>query len=184
MASRTSGSAFGCSHGVLTSPPVLPGIHDEAGAEGAGLRPAHEQLGVGHRARRSRRRRDPMLNMPDRLIVSAHADVPAQHVPARGVVAGPRLRVALNARRTGARDRVDALVGTLPRLRLRGGARHQQRVQRPRSLDRDRVAEAVRGAEIVPDLVLVVVVPPGVDAVVEHLPRTIPAATTRCRPDS
>ena len=100
-----------------------------------------------------------------------HADVPAQHVPAGRVVARPGLRVPLYARRPGTRDGIHPFVRPMRRLGLVGGAGHQQRVQRPRALDRKRRAEAMRGAEVVPDLEFVVVVPAGIDAVIEHLTR-------------
>ena len=64
----------------------FPGIHDEARAEHAVLHPAHEELGIGHRT-----------GKPSDVVTGvehagqahgqAHAQVPTQRMPARGVVA-------------------------------------------------------------------------------------------------
>src|SRR5215470_5894066 len=69
-------------------------------------------------------------------------------------------------------------------LGLCRGTRHQERVQGTRTADRQRPPEAVRHTRLVPDFVLVVVVPARVDPVIEHLPAQVllpPANTLRMR---
>src|SRR5262249_53709866 len=113
-----------------------------------------------------------------------HAQIPAQRVPARGVIARPGLRVTLNPWWSRARHRVDALTRSMRSLGLCRGTRHQERVQGPRAADRQRAPEAMRHTRVVPDFVLVVVVPARVDTVIEHLPAQVllpPANTLRMR---
>ena len=111
----------------------------------------------------------PVSNRPGEPHRQRHPLVPAQRMPARGVVAGPGLRVTLDPWRAGASDRVDTFARRVPALRLECRPCHEQRVQRARARDRNRLAESVRAAVLVPDLVFVVVVPAGIDAVSKHL---------------
>src|SRR5262249_33058379 len=77
----------------------LPGVHDEARTENTVLDPTHEQLRIRNGTEEAT---DvvPGVEHAGQAHRQAHPKVPAQRVPARRVVAGPCLRVALDARRT------------------------------------------------------------------------------------
>ena len=98
----------------------------------------------------------------------AHANVPFEGMPAGAVVAAPGLDVALHPRTAAARDEVGALVAG-GGLCFMGVAHHQERHERADVVDGDFPPEAVAAGVVVPDFVFVVVVPSGVDAVVDEL---------------
>ena len=79
------------------------------------------------------------------------------------------MRVALQTRRAAARDAVNTGVAFMGHLGFKAGPRHQEAMQRARTVYRQGSAKAVATGRIVHDGVLVVVVPAHVNAIVQHL---------------
>src|SRR5882672_180198 len=134
----------------------------------ARLDPAHQQLRPRHRTGEAA----DIVTHVERA-GEAHAEtrpqVPAQTLPARRIVAAPGLGIALNPRAAGARHREGPLAGFGPRLLFEGGTGHEQRLNWPGEIERDRTSESIADRILVPQLVFVVVVPGAVDAGGQHL---------------
>ena len=146
---------------------VLPGVHDETRPERAELDEAAEQLRI--RAGPV----EPADVVPDveharQAHVEPLGQIEPKGLPGGLVVAGPGLGIAPQAGRPAPRDGIGPLPGRVGGLRLVGELGHEKRLRRSRQDLRERTPVAVADGVLVPDLVFVVVVPDGDDAVVEQ----------------
>ena len=156
------GQHLGVHPGLVDRAIIVPGVDRKARVEDAVLHPANEELHPrlgacksAHIVTRVRRAGEAQTQ--------PHGDIEAQRMPGSAVIARPGLGVALDAWRTGAGEQERALVGAAIQLRFAGCACHQHGVQRPDQTYRDRVAKAMAAGLVIPDRVLVIVVPGRVD---------------------
>ena len=134
------------------------------------LYPAHEQLRVRFVAREAAHIVSD-VEQPGQAHTQPHAGVIAQRVPVGAVIAAPGLDVALHPGAAGARDQIRAFLRRKALLGLQRRAHHQQRHHRANMFDSNFVAESVTAGFAVPDFILVIIVPRGVDAQLQQLGR-------------
>ncbi len=148
-------------------PVEAPRVDGEARMKDAVLHPPHEKL-----RRRNLAPEAAHVVAGVRLTAhtepEAHGDVILQGVPAARVVSAPGLRVTLDTGTTGTREHEGSVGRIVFLLSFIGGTRHEKRLERAKLRDANRPPEPFTLHLIVPDFVLVVVVPGGIDSVFEY----------------
>ena len=158
---------FGVHPGFGSQPRQPDRVNGEAWLENGLLHPAQQQLRTGRFAHKTAHVM-PAVGQPGQAEAQPHRCVVAQRGPRRYIVAGPRLRVTLHARRARPGEHVRPLAGAGRFCRLIGRLAHQHRLGRPRQPDRQRFPEPRAARRRIPNLELVVVVPGHFDAVLKH----------------